>query len=917
MALAALSIGSGAQAAQPLHLASNGNTPYAIVIGGEACEAEQFAAKELAYFLGEMAGARFPIRRDGEPASSAEIVLGRTNRRRLEEVPAALRPGASEGFVVLREGQELLILGKIPRATLYGVYDFLEVELGVRFLAAEVNHTPRRTTLTCDVASRKYDPPLEYRNLYSDAQWAVRSRINATWGWVPMRTMLGGCEYVGRSCHSLPALLPHDEHFDSHPEYFALRDGRRRRKAAHRRSHPCLMSRDVLDIVVLNVGRTIESYRRHKGLFNPYSQVVVPVEYDDHGQVCQCVECRVVNETEGTAGGTLFRFLNAVAAAIENEHPEVSIATLAYGNTETPPKRTRFRKNVTIRFAPIRSDFARRLDDPNSPLNRAVHENLLVWSRICEKLHVWNYYTNFHSFFTPYPNLRVIDHNIRLLYKHGMRGLYAQSTQTRGSELRELRHYVLAKCMWRPETDGRTTMEEFCRLYYGNGGRAVMEYVDFLHDYHSGRVDPDHGNLLTCYGSPKYRHSYDDGFVAEAEAILARAEAAARTKDEKARVAVARLPVWYLMLTKEFGREGNVLSLPVEWWFKLDPDDVGLREGWQKAAAFQGWGRIRTDNFWTKQGYGYHGVAWYATPLDVPVSAAGRSLSLYFGSVDGTCDVFVDGDKVGEQKKPPAVMWNQGFYLPLRGTLEAGEHTLVVRVEKKSHAAGIWRPVSLIDCSQPPSDKLKTAGLRFIEVSKAAGVRRMAEEYGEPRAIKNFYAQIEALLRRGPYRPADRPVPGTIHKSAAMLGNPHRTYSIVTDETSPHGSCVKQTADRRWTLGQAIRWGITDHLKEADNARRQYRLRARIKIAKKGDEGIAFRFGYHYVNHDYSGDICDSTVVRAAKAKNGVWKWYQLTKPLVYRDYPRGLCAFVLPADSARSVSAVYVDAFELIPVRP
>jgi len=915
--LAALPAELEGQTPGSLRLAHNAKTVYAIVIGKQACDAEEYAADELARFLKEMTDATFPVKRDDAPRSNHEIVLGRTNRSSLRAISPDLRPEVSEGFVIHCEGASLTIQGRIPRATLYGVYDFLEVELGVRFLAAKVNHVPHRTTLDCDVHSRKYDPPLEYRNIYDDAQWAVRNRVNATWGWVPMRTKLGGCEYIGRSCHSLPALLPHDQHFDSHPEYFALRDGERRRKAAHRHSHPCLMSREVLDLVVASVVQTIQAYQRHKGSFNPYSQIVVPVEYDDHGQVCQCAECLVVNDSEGTVGGTLFRFLNAVGAAIEDEYPEVSVATLAYGNTEAAPKRTTLRKNVIIRFAPIRSDFARRLDDPDCPLNRIVHENLLKWSRICEKLHVWNYYTNFHSFFTPYPNLRVIDHNIRLLHKHGMRGLYAQSTQTQGSELRELRHYVLAKCMWRPETQARQVMEEFCRLYYGEAGPGVMEYVDLLHDYHFTQVDPAYGNPLTCYGSPKYRHSYDDEFVGKADAILARAEAAAKTDDEKQRVAVARLPIWYLMLTKEFGREGQVLALPVEWWFKLDPDDVGLKEGWPEAVTFPGWSRIRTDNFWTKQGYDYHGIAWYATRFDLPASAAESSLSLYFGAVDGTCDVFIDGAKIGEQKKPPAAMWNQGFYLPVRGALKAGRHTLTVRVEKKSHAAGIWQPVSLTDCSQPPSKELKTAGLRFIEVSKAAGVRRLAEEYGEPRAIKNFYSQIEALLRRGPHQPAGQPVPGTIDKSAAMLGNPHKTYAVVADETAQHGSCVKQTADRRWTLGQAIRWHITRHLEGAQQAGSPYLLRARIKVHKTGDHGSAFRFGYSYVNlHNYGGGICADITVKARDVKNGEWQWYELPAPLKLRDGVRGQDAFVWAQNNPQSVSAVYVDSFELVPVK-
>ncbi|MBT3375841.1 MAG: DUF4838 domain-containing protein [Lentisphaerae bacterium] len=918
--LTALSARLSGQTRAPLPLASDAKTPYVIVIGKQACAAEEHAAKELAYFLEEMTDVEFPIRRDDAATSNHEIVLGRTSRLSLQTIAPELQPEVNEGFAILREDARLFILGRIPRATLYGVYDFLEVELGVRFLAPEVNHVPRRTTLECDVTSRKYDPPLEYRNIYSNPEWAVRNRLNATWGWCPMRVMLGGCEYIGRSNHTLPVLLPHDEHFDQHPEYFAFVDGKRRKttvpSGAHR-AHPCLTNPGVLRIVVENVRKTIEDYRKHPGMYNPYSQLVVPVEYDDHDQVCQCAECRAVNREEGTDGGTLFRFLNTVAEAIEKDYPNVSIGALAYQATETPPKKTRLRKNVIIRFAPITSDFARAFDDPRSERNRASYRNLVAWSEATDRFHAWYYITNFSPFMVPFPDLRGLAANFRLLHQHGMRGLFTESSYSPGPSLRQLRHYLVAKLMWRPDTDARETIEEFCRLYYGKGGNTVLEYVDSLHDYHFAEVDPEGKNPLTCRGAPPYRHAYDDDFIAEADATLDRAEAEAETAPEKQRVAVARLSIWYLMLTKEMERKGSVLSLPIEWAFRLDPKDVGLKEGWERQTDFSDWDRVRTDDFWTKQGHDYHGAAWYATSFDLPAPVAAGSLSLYFGAVDGLCDAFIDGDKIGEQKESPGVMWNQGFYLPIKNAIGPEKHRLVVRVEKETHAAGIWKPVSFVDLSQPVSEGIRIAGTRFIEVSQKAGVTRISGGPDPAKAVKNLYARIRSLLERKPYRP-ENPTDGAIRKPAATLSNPHETYSVVKDETAEHGSCLVQTADRQWTFGQSIRWNITPHLKEARKHARQYRLRIRIKIDKQGDDGNAFRFGYSYTNlHTWAGGPCAAVTVKARDVKDGEWQWYELTAPLELKEGVRCQDAFVWPRNNPENVSAVYVDSFELVRVAP
>ena len=234
---------------KPLILAEQGKTRYEIVIGAKACEAEKYAAKELAYFLTEMTGAEFGIRGDDGEASDFEIVLGNTNRMRLDELGPELKPQAWEGFAIVRDGEKLLILGNIPRATLYGVYDFLYEELGCRFLTPEVNHVPSKATLSIALASRSYDPPMEYREIWNglahqpqhphspdektmfDDVWAVRNHLNLMGSSAQMEVMLGKVKWVGPSfVHTFEYFIPVEEYFDEHPEYFAEIDGKRIRE---------------------------------------------------------------------------------------------------------------------------------------------------------------------------------------------------------------------------------------------------------------------------------------------------------------------------------------------------------------------------------------------------------------------------------------------------------------------------------------------------------------------------------------------------------------------------------------------------------------------------------------------------------------------------------------------------------------
>ena len=75
-----------------------------------------------------------------------------------------------------------------------------------------------------------------------------------------------------------------------------------------------------------------------------------------------------------------------------------------------------------------------------------------------------------------------------------------------------------------------------------------------------------------------------------------------------------------------------------------------------------------------------------------PVPARGNQLC-----VSNPADVFLDGQKVGEQKAPAAALWDRLCNVALPDDFDPTvAHTLVVRVCKDSFSAGIWRPVSIV-----------------------------------------------------------------------------------------------------------------------------------------------------------------------------------------------------------------------------
>ncbi len=75
----------------------------------------------------------------------------------------------------------------------------------------------------------------------------------------------------------------------------------------------------------------------------------------------------------------------------------------------------------------------------------------------------------------------------------------------------------------------------------------------------------------------------------------------------------------------------------------------------------------------------------------------------------------------------------------------------MVRVYMPRWKAGIWKPVSIVDMSQPVSDEIRTVGRRFIETGRAAGLTHISENYAgkNVQTEKMYYPKIEYFLTHG------------------------------------------------------------------------------------------------------------------------------------------------------------------------
>ena len=93
--------------------------------------------------------------------------------------------------------------------------------------------------------------------------------------------------------------------------------------------------------------------------------------------------------------------------------------------------------------------------------NKAFRDDIIGWSKICNRLYVWDYTTNFRHYILPHPNLRVLGPNVKFFVDHGVKGLFEQGAYIVRVGDGRTAGWVLAKLLWNPSLDGRSSSTSF------------------------------------------------------------------------------------------------------------------------------------------------------------------------------------------------------------------------------------------------------------------------------------------------------------------------------------------------------------------------------------------------------------------------------------------------------------------------
>ncbi len=374
------------------------------------------------------------------------------------EIDETLGMDSFEIVASLEENPGMTIKGGNSRGVIYAVYRFLEKYAGFRYFTSTLEvcydgdvtipegvvmeHTPQ-------ILSRRFN----WYGSSSSIDWLVKNAIDSA----AIPESLGGSflNYGSLFVHTIASLSGSKYPY---PTYA---------------TNPCLTDPEVFNTVVSNLRKELEK--------NP-NMTIASVSQTDYEQSCYCPNCAKIAEEEGSYSGVWIQFVNRIAEELEEDYPDLIIDTLAYKNTQAPPKNIKPHKNVCVRLCSITCCFTHPLDDPDCPNNKKFHDDLVGWGKICDNIHIWDYTTNFHYYISTFANFGVLQKNMQFYAENNVVSMFPQgNSQGASGEFGELRAYLLAQLMWNPymtEEEYYGLMDEFLKAYYGAGWENIRAFID-------------------------------------------------------------------------------------------------------------------------------------------------------------------------------------------------------------------------------------------------------------------------------------------------------------------------------------------------------------------------------------------------------------------------------------------------------
>ena len=528
----------------PLTLVKEGVPRFVIIIDAKPTQVARYAAEELQHHFFLATGKKVPILR-GKESKLPAIHIGSTPlSRRYGADPSLL---SDEHYLIARVGKDIIISGGdgkkafsrkqiisisgFPLGTLYGVYEFLERFLNVRwyFPTDKGMVLPPCKELVFNKLQINGAPHFSTRTLFSHSlpkESGIKSSDDLVW---KRRLRFGGNELSPIANHGFQWVY---KKYPKKLELYALQRDGKRKANAQMGVHVCFSNPELLE---LTVKEALEYFKK-----NPLISSFRVMPGDGFSEwICQCAPCRkMVRHEKGPTGkysDMVWGFVNKVAERIKDKAPGKMVKCCAYEGYKQPPSFA-LASNVAITIC--HGDVPRAGIEEKESLARVLD----LWVPTGAKLYVWEYWLVRYRRGT-YGAPVAFPRHLKEMYalkKGKIRGgvielnsRAADGTSAKGWGNWEFDipgFFFAAKLMWDSPFDVEEELQRFYKGFFGPAAKTMEHFYENFEDAWDKSVVKLNGEKLWNHNIC-WKKLYSPAFVDSQMALLRKAKKEIGTRE--------------------------------------------------------------------------------------------------------------------------------------------------------------------------------------------------------------------------------------------------------------------------------------------------------------------------------------------------------------------------------------------------
>ena len=402
-----------------VYLVKDGKSDYVILLNENPSEIDLIASQLLNDNLKISTGVVLPVVTEEKGCFEKFISIGKT--RALKVLNPTVRHGKGGYSVKFADGN-LYLFGDDYSTELWAVEGLLERALNYKFFADDEIEIDKVNEI--EISSYDFYQTPTIRNRASGFGYCSQKSPNGKKYAMGLKAFTGfglradgtnfwGCwDDIIMSCHNHLNILPLEEYYEKHPEWYN-----------DKKNQLCLSNLEMREEFFKNFTKYLEYYK---------TQTHFILGHQDNKDMCYCENCQKIIDQVGT-GGLHIEFINDIARRTEKwrlencPDREINVGTFAYETVTSmvpPVKRENgeivpisdsvvAEPNVFILFAPIGAkDHSKPI---TAPENAFFYDCFKYWHKVCKRFSIWMYYGSFRRGLEFTDGIYVFKEKIRMI----------------------------------------------------------------------------------------------------------------------------------------------------------------------------------------------------------------------------------------------------------------------------------------------------------------------------------------------------------------------------------------------------------------------------------------------------------------------------------------------------------------------